>query len=257
MTPAVRSTMSTKPRAQQVVTGADGTESTTASRGAPRPRESLFHLCGTADTIRQTPRRDDKRALLEPYLGALDANTIGPAVRILTGALLTAAKPDASEMASGDTAASNAAPSPVSRTLALTAIRGLTRVSAERLLELTMKLGDLGDVAGEVFSGRLPSSVSVREAEAQLREVVAAAGSETVRLPLVRDMLAKLSGIEAQYVVRLMCGDLGIGVDQSLVEEALANTFNEPVAAVRQAIDRHGDIGTAAELTRRHALEER
>ena len=100
MTSVLRSGMSTKPLAQQVVTGADGAESATASRGAARPRESLFHLCGTADTIRQTPRRDDKRALLEPYLGALDANTIGSAVRLLTGALFIAAKPDAPETAS-------------------------------------------------------------------------------------------------------------------------------------------------------------
>jgi DNA ligase-1 len=248
--------MSTKPLAQQVVTGTEGAESATGSRRTARPRESLFHLCATADTIRQTPRRDDKRALLEPYFGALDANTIGSAVRILAGALFTSAKPGAPETTSAETDTSDAGPipTPVSRTLAVTAIRALTRVSAERLLDLTMKLGDLGDVAGEVFSGRLPSGVSVREAEDQLRGVVTAADSDTVRLPLVRDVLAKLSGIEAQYVVRLLCGDLGIDVDQSLVEEALANTFDEPVAAVRQAIERHGDIGIAAELTRRHAL---
>src|SRR5688572_9764420 len=132
MTPALRSGMSTKPLAQQVVTGADGAESATASRGAARPRESLFHLCGTADTIRQTPKRDDKRALLEPYLVALDANTIGSAVRILAGALFMPVKPGAPVTASADTALSDApgdaapseaTPVPVSRTLAVTAIR--------------------------------------------------------------------------------------------------------------------------------------
>jgi DNA ligase-1 len=230
--------MSTKPVAHQVVPGEAGAESATASRGAARPRESWFHLCGTADAIRQASKPDEKRSLLEPYLVALDAHTIGPAARIFAGV----SRPD------GD-----ATPLTISRTLTVGVIRSLTRASAERLLELTMKLGDLGDAAGEVFSGRLPSGLAVVEVEEWLR-TLAAAETDEARLPLLRDMLAKLSGIEALYVVRITDGGLHVGLDQSLVEEAIANAFHEPVDLVRDAVGRHHDIGIVAERARRHVL---
>ena len=232
--------MSTKPVAQQVVPGEAGAESATAERGAARPRESWFHLCSTADAIRLASKPDQKRALLAPYLGALDAHTIGPAARIFSGVI----RPD------GDST-----PLAIPRTVTVGVIRGLTRTSAERLLELTLKLGDLGDAAGEVFSGRLPSGLAVVEVEEWLREV-AAAESDDDRIPLLRAMLAKLSGIEAQYVVRITDGGFDIGLDQPLVEEAIANAFNEPVDLVRDAAARHHDIGVAAERARRHTLAE-
>ena len=232
--------MSTKPVAQQVVPGVAGAESSTASRGAARPRESWFHLCGTADAIRQASKPDEKRSLLEPYLGALDAHTIAPATRVFAGVF----HPD------GD-----ATPLTISRTLTVSVIRSLTRASAERLLELTMKLGDLGDAAGEVFSGRLPSGLPVNEVESWLRNL-AAVETDAERTPLMRDMLAKLSGVEAQYFVRITDGGLDIGLDQAMVEEALAHAFNEPIALVREAVARKRDIGRVAEMTRRHALAE-
>ena len=238
MSPASGIDMSTKPVAQQVVPGKAGAESSAGSRGAARPRESWFHLCGTADAIRQATQPEEKRSLLEPYFGALDAHTIGPATRIFAGVV----RPD------GD-----AAPLAISRTLTVSVIRGLTRVSAERLLDLTMQLGDLGDAAGEVFSGRLPSGVSVEAVENWLREL-SAAEDDAARTPLLRAMLAKLSGIEAQYVVRITDGGMDVGLDQALVAEAVANAFHEPLPLVREAIERLGDIGTVAERARIHRL---
>lgn len=230
--------MSTKPVAHQVVPGEAGAESATAEHGAVRARESWFHLCGTADAIRQTSNPAEKRSLLEPYLGALDAHAIGPATRVLAGLIGPG----------GD-----ATPLRISRTLTVGVIRSVTRTSAEHLLELTMKLGDLGDAAGEVFSGRLPSGLPVTVVEAWLREL-AAVETDDERSRLLREMLAKLSGIEAQYVVRITDGGLNVGLDQSMIEDAIATAFNEPVALVRDAATRYGDIGMVAERAHRHEL---
>jgi DNA ligase-1 len=48
-------------------------------------------------------------------------------------------------------------------------------------------------------------------------------------------MFARLSALEAQYVVRLLGGELRIGVDEALIEEALAAAFSQPLDAVRRA----------------------
>ena len=118
-----------------------------------------------------------------------------------------------------------------------------------------MELGDLGDAAGEVFSGRLPSGLSVVEVGQWVRDL-ASAESDDVRTALLREVLAKLSGIEAQYVVRITDGGLDVGLDQSLVEHALANAFGEPVDAVRTAVARQRDVGLVAERARRHTLRD-
>ena len=239
--------MSTKPVAEQVVPGDAGAESATASRGAARPRESWFHLCSTADAIRQAERPEVKRSLLEPYFLALDGHTIGPAARIFAGAI---GAPNG-RVANGD--ASESPSLTISRTATIGVIRALTRASAERLLDLTVKLSDLGDAAGEVFSGRLPSGLAVVDVETWMHTLAATEG-EAARVPLLREMLAKLSGIEARYVVRITDGGLDIGVDQPLVEEALAHAFNEPIDLVRDAVARDHDIGAVAERARLHAL---
>jgi ATP-dependent DNA ligase len=108
---------------------------------------------------------------------------------------------------------------------------------------------------GEVFSGRLPSGVSVEAVENWLREL-SAAEDDAARTPLLRTMLAKLSGIEAQYVVRITDGGMDVGLDQALVAEAVANAFHEPLPLVREAMKRLGDIGTVAERARLHRLAE-
>jgi len=256
MSPASGDVMSTKPVAEQVVPGQAGAESATASRGAARPRESWFHLCVTADAIRQAQKPEVKRSLLEPYFLALDAHAIGPAARVFAGVIAASDNIQASESrdADGANSATSAPPSlTISRTVTVGVIRGLTRASAERLLELTMKLGDLGDAAGEVFSGRLPSGLAVVDVESWLRDL-AATETEEARVPLLREMLAKLSGVEARYLVRITDRGLDIGVDQRLVEEALANAFGAPIDLVRDAITRYHVIGVVAERARLRTL---
>jgi hypothetical protein len=256
MRPASGDIMSTKPVAEQVVPGQAGAESATASRGAARPRESWFHLCSTADAIRQAQKPEVKRSLLEPYFLALDAHAIGPAARIfagVVGASNSTAASEAREMNVANGTTSGPPSFTISRMATVGVIRDLTRASAQRLLDLTMKLGDLGDAAGEVFSGRLPSGLAVVDVEAWLRDL-AAIETEEARVPLLREMLAKLSGVEARYLVRITDGGLDIGVDQRLVEEALANAFRAPIDLVRDALTRYHDIGVVAERARLRTL---
>src|SRR3954469_25353628 len=78
--------MSTKPVAHQVVPGASGGESAAAEEGAVRPRDSLFHWCGTADAIRTTPSRPEKRAILDAYFVVVAEETVAPAARFFVGA---------------------------------------------------------------------------------------------------------------------------------------------------------------------------
>jgi DNA ligase-1 len=84
-----------------------------------------------------------------------------------------------------------------------------------------------------------------------LEEVAAAfagmAGAKTtaVRAGLVEGMLRRASALEAKYLLKLMLGDMRIGVKQSLVEEAIAVAAGAPVESVRRAVMLEADLASA------------
>lgn len=231
--------MSTKPVSKQVVPGKGGAESAHASRGAVRPRDSLFHWCGTADAIRQESDREEKRSLLEAYFGAVAANGVAPAARFFSGAVLP--RQDARAIV-------------VEVPLLMETIRGLTGRSAEKMDALVAKAGTLASAAAELFSGRLPSGLSVNDAEHWFDDLADRPSPSGIRA-LLRDMFARVSGIEAGYVVKLLQGELDIGLEDEIIEAALSSAFAEPQPAVHRALLRHRDLGIVAQLARWHALD--
>ena len=232
--------MSTKPLAKQVVHGANGAESANAQDGAIRARDSLFHWCGTADSLRETPDRPHKRSLLDAYFGAVADESIGPAARLFSGVLVP--RHDVRSVA-------------VAKPVIEGAIEDLTRISGDKLRARYVQNRDLGDAAAMVFAGRLPSGLSITDVASWADALAGAAGAGAQRT-LLRDMLARLSALEAQYLVKLLCGEMDIGVTDALLEEALAGAFSLPVDAVRRTNAARGDIGETATLARRRTLDD-
>ena len=198
--------MSTKPLAQQIVPGANGAESSTAEDGAVRPRDSVFHWCGTVDAVRRATEPGEKSALLGAYFEAVAEETIAPAARYFAGKILP---PDDPRTIG------------VGWSLMVDAIQELTRISPDEFRARYATDGDLGDVAAEAFAGRLPSGIAVVDIEAWANELANARDTET-RRALVRDMLARLSALEARYIVKLMGGELEIGLTEAQIQEAVA-----------------------------------
>ena len=65
---------------------------------------------------------------------------------------------------------------------------------------------------------------------------MAIAKTTAIRAALVEGLLRRATPLEAKYLLKLMLGDMRIGVKQSLVEEAIAIAANAPVEAVRRAV---------------------
>ena len=61
-------------------------------------------------------------------------------------------------------------------------------------------------------------------------------------------MLSRVRPIEAKYMVKIMTGDLRIGLKESLVEEAIAKAFGARLPEVQRANLLLGDIGEAVRL---------
>src|SRR5438094_740442 len=84
---------------------------------------------------------------------------------------------------------------------------------------------------------------------ANIGEAIAAtpAKLEQIRLSI-------LAPREGEYVVKILTGDLRIGLREGLVEEAIAKAFDVPLEEVREANMLSGDIGQTALLASRKEL---
>jgi DNA ligase-1 len=125
------------------------------------------------------------------------------------------------------------------------------------------KHGDLGAVAGEVLEQRSGQGLGVLEVSRIVREIAAARGL-AAKTALVRDLLARATPLEAKYIVKIITGDLRIGLKESLVEEAIAKAYGGTLAGVLEDVLEKvqranmllGDIGETLRLAAGRTLAE-
>jgi DNA ligase-1 len=107
--------------------------------------------------------------------------------------------------------------------------------------------GDLGAVAGEVLVSRTGQGLGILEVSQTFRQIAAARGPAG-KTAMVRELLARATPREAKYIVKIMTGDLRIGLKESLVEEAIARAFEVTAKEVQRANMLLGDIGETLRL---------
>ena len=108
--------------------------------------------------------------------------------------------------------------------------------------------GDLGAVAGDVLPNRpRDAALNVLQVESKFREIAAAHGP-AVKVALTRELLSQATPLEAKYIVKIMTGDLRIGLKESLVEEAIAQAFGETLGQVQRANMLLGDVDETVKL---------
>jgi DNA ligase 1 len=131
----------------------------------------------------------------------------------------------------------------------------LAATTGEDIGSVYRKHGDLGDMAEELLAERAAApGVSFAEVANVFSELAAARGQAN-KTELVRGLLAKAKPGEVKYIVKIMTGDLRIGLRESLVEEAIAKAYERPVASVRRANMLLGDIGETLQCAFRNELE--
>jgi len=109
--------------------------------------------------------------------------------------------------------------------------------------------GDLGAAAYEVLRSvaRATSALSVLQVAEAFRAIARASGP-AAKSALVSGLLQRATAIEAKYIVKVVTGELRIGLKESLVEEAVAKAFNAAAADVQRADMLLGDIGETLRL---------
>jgi DNA ligase-1 len=141
--------------------------------------------------------------------------------------------------------------------------KALLAVSGANGGDLTAAYRRHGDMGAAAFDLMMASTTFMEKtAELTLVEVSAAfaamavAKTTAIRSGLVEGMLRRATPLEAKYLLKLMLGDMRIGVKQSLVEEAIAVAAEAPVESVRRAVMLEADLAGAVKRAFAGTLEE-
>ncbi|MFU8892664.1 MAG: ATP-dependent DNA ligase [Luteolibacter sp.] len=137
---------------------------------------------------------------------------------------------------------------------ALTAIPGCRE---ERYREISATQNDAARTARLLLQelALKPEPLRYAELDQFFLDLAAAPGS-IARIQLLSDRLHRLHPVEGETLVKLLTGDLRIGLREGLVEEAVAAAFNADISSIRQAHMLTGDIGEAAALAHCGRLDE-
>ena len=116
----------------------------------------------------------------------------------------------------------------------------------DELQSIFRKHSDLGDWAGEALEGRTQNEdVPLEEVEKTLEEIQTARGAAKKAVPLEK-LLRRLHPEAARFVVKVISGEMRIGLSVGLVEAAIADAFGVPVTQVKRVHLITGDIGETA-----------
>jgi ATP-dependent DNA ligase len=137
------------------------------------------------------------------------------------------------------------------------AVTGLAGVPAGALGEAYDRSSDLGIAVADVLArsngSHPPDSPGLKDVAAAFAEIQVASGP-AAKGAVFTDLLARCDPLTAKYVVKILSGDLRIGLREGLLEAAIAVAFDRPLDSVKRAGMLTGDIGQTAILARNDAL---
>lgn len=197
-----------------------------------------------AERVAATTRTSEKSSLLADYLRTLGPAELPIAVVFLTGRAFA----ETDQRATGLGWATMAA-----------ALSDVTGANADDLGAAYDRFSDLGLAIEDVLTraGHAPDP----DLEPDL-ETVAGAFTEIERASgpaakgaIFADLVRRSPPATARGIVKVLSGDLRIGLREGLVEAAIAQAFQAPLAAVKRAGMLSGDLGRTAILARDGALE--
>lgn len=115
--------------------------------------------------------------------------------------------------------------------------------------------GDLGSAAADVLAATAPQTSGISVADvAKFFDELAHTSQAAQKSKVLSDLLRRATALEAKYIIKIIGGDLRIGLRESLVEEAIARAFDEKHKTVQRANMLLGDIAETVRLAAAHGL---
>jgi len=189
----------------------------------------FLELVGLYDLVGSSFKRLEKVGFISEFLKSVKLEDVEGFILLLQGRVF----PVWSEVNSGI----------ASKTI-IKAISSSVGLSQEEIIDLWKKEGDLGKVCIKVHSNKKQSSLvskklSVEKVLSNLRKVseVSGEGSVSSKISLLSELISFASPEEAMYIVRIMLGDLQIGVGEGVIRESIVWCFFPRIKGINSEED--------------------
>ena len=194
----------------------------------------------TAAAIAGTSSKLEKIRVLSDYLRVLPKECLNPAVTWFTGLPFASSENKVLQLGWA---------------LLRDALCAVSDLEATPFHQVYLRHGDLGEAAFEILQQRPRAAARLSLADVQaFFERTHGTRGPSGKLPLLVGVLANCSSIEAKFLVKIITGELRIGLKEGLVEEAVAAAFKVEAGTVRQTCLLLGNVGETAELAARGDL---
>jgi DNA ligase 1 len=194
---------------------------------------SIHRFADVSEAVAATAKKIEKVRLVAEYLRSLSTDDASLAATFFTGR----AFPRWEERVLS-----------VGSSLLWQAIERIANPGDGQARAAYLRHGDLGDMAREILQGHHPTEdLSLLDASNAFANLAVVRGGRQ-KLAALNDLLCRAAPIEAKYLIKIITGDLRIGLKESLVEEVIAKAYARLVQDVRRANMLTGDIAATLRL---------
>ncbi|HJT81101.1 MAG TPA: ATP-dependent DNA ligase [Chthoniobacterales bacterium] len=191
------------------------------------------------EAIAAVPAKLEKIRLLAEYLRSLTDDQLPIATIYFTGKAFAQSDPRTLQ---------------VGWSVTFRALQAATKISRAEFHRIAHTHGDAGKSAFDVLDRRTrPERFTILESR-ELFDSLHRARGPIAKAELLQNRFEKVSALEGAYLVKILTGDLRIGLREGLVEEAIAKAFELPFPEVQEANMLLGDVGATAVLASRNEL---
>ena len=200
----------------------------------------MQHFAETCEAIAATTKKTEKVRILSEYFHTQPLDRAAIAAVFFSGRPFPSWEPTTLN---------------VGGSLLWQVLRELTGKPEVALTAAYRRHGDLGSAAYDLLLPVAPksSTLDLAQVAAALRSIAEARGP-AAKARLAYELLARATALEAKYLIKIMTGEMRIGLKESLVEEAIAKAYGDPPAQVQRANMLLGDIGETLRLAAEHRL---
>ena len=204
-----------------------------------RGQSEFLDFANVGNAIAATAAKLEKIRLLSDYLRGLTNDQLPIVTTYFTGRAFAQSDPRILQ---------------VGWAIIFRVLQDATNIGDGEFYRVADRHGDAGKTAFEVLDGRTaPQPFSILES-AELFQNLHRARGPIAKTKLLQERFSILSAREGEYVVKILTGELRIGLHEGLVEESIAMAFDVPLDEVKRANMLFGDIGQTALLASRKEL---
>jgi DNA ligase-1 len=201
----------------------------------PIPKSEFGSFVETLELAAATFRTQTKTEKLAEFFRTLSSSSLETVVRMLAG---------------------KGATLQVGLALIRRAVLAELELDPQAWKEAYARHQDSGRTVGELLTGKSKPQKWSLEALGRELEKLAKERGPTTKLAILKKLFRSMHPLEGTWLFKIMTGGLRAGVQEGLVEAALAKAFGRPLEEVRRAHMLTGDLAEAAVLAKKGKLGE-